>query len=200
MKMKSFLAILFFIISYQFTTAQSSMGFRVEPIVYSANYEKIYSPMIMNTDEFSATKVAIGIGLSYTNNVTESISLSFKPTYIFGELFCGINLGLIASYDISEKVYLLGGTNLLFSGIGSTASGRFISAEKNTIPFIAFGAGYKVSPNVPFEIQFNIPLNDNSYGNVWQYEASVNNSVTSTKFYNVQWMIKLSVGMDFHQF
>jgi hypothetical protein len=170
----------------QIDFAQSYFRFQNEYIVYNADIDKIsYNPTKKTND--SSIEANFAISFPITLNTSDNIAVSLRPGIVFGDLYSGIDIGILWSYFTDKIKYILGGVNVHYSNW--TPESSYIQDERVIIPYFVVGAGYKSLKNFLVELVISFPLNDATYGDTFQSG--------NLYYYKACWMTKLNIGFEF---
>lgn len=168
--------------------SQMYLGIRAEPLFYRTNIEKIIyqSSAISKQHTFESN---INLSLSFSVKLSDYLNLSCRPGFILGNLYSGMNIGIIGNYLFLSNSYIITGIN---THIRKAWGGHTYSGNDITTPYLIIVVGKYLTNKISGELQFNYPLNKQIYGT---YREMIS-SYTVWYNYNVAWMFKLSIGYD----
>lgn len=200
MLVRKLIMVLSFILFNKLLFSQTYLSFRIDPLIYTTNVEKIKDGPEASETHNLKVKVSIIPKISFTTSLSEGLKLNARTgivlggafeTEIFDRLYRGIESSLLINYNIDPKQYLIFGIN---SHIQVEFGGNTYSGNSVFVPFVVLGYGVFTSRNFSLEFQFNLPLNKEVYGIYREFEAVTYYSIRH--FYHVTAMLNLSFGFE----
>ncbi len=150
----------FYLLLTGIVLSQTSFGFCVNPFIYNSILNKEISTLQSISKE---NKVNIGIspGLLFGVKVDNYIEFDFCLSAFLGELYQGLDTGILLNYNLSSNSYLITGLNTHFNLEGG---GHTYAPQNIIIPFAVIGYGYRLNSNIRISSELNAPLNNGFYG------------------------------------
>jgi len=192
--------IICFILSQKILLSQTQVGFRVDPIIYLANVDKIKEGPQRSESKYSEMKFGLIPCLSFSTSLDENVKISLRSglplstlldNALADRLYKGLETSLVVQIKISLRNYLISGFNL---HLQSSYGGHTFSGNSLTLPYLILGYGIITSDVTSLELQLRIPFSKQSYGSFREYEEGTYYSIRHS--YNVSIMLDISFGFD----
>lgn len=197
---RKLIMVLSFILFNKLLFSQTYLGFRIDPLIYSTNVEKVKFDPVGSKTEYIKVKASIVPKISITTSLSESVKLNGRvgivlggalETEIFDRLYRGIESSLLINYYFYPKQYLIFGMNAHFQ---EEFGGNTYSGNSGLVPHVVLGYGVFTSKNFSLEFQFNLPLNNEVYGIYREFETVTYYTIRHS--YHVAAMLNMSFGFE----